>query len=121
MTADQFRKLALKFPRAIEASHMNHPDFRIEGKIFATLGYPDDQYAMIKLTPAQQRRFMGEAAAMFKPCSGKWGEHGATNVILRAARVGVIGEALSAAERNIVGGESKATAPRHKPRNGGRN
>src|SRR5579862_9707372 len=97
MTADQFRKLALKLPGAVEASHMKHPDFRIDGKIFATLGYPDQQHAMVKLTPAQQRRFLRMAPKMFKPCSGKWGERGATNVILRAARVGVIREALGAA------------------------
>jgi len=84
MTADQFRKLALKVTGAVEASHMNHPNFRIDGKIFATLGYPDDEHAMVKLTPAQQKRFLREAPKMFKPCSGKWGERGATNVILRA-------------------------------------
>jgi hypothetical protein len=105
MTADQFRKLALKVPGAVEASHMDHPDFRIDGKIFETLGYPDEQRAMVKLTPAQQRRFLSEAPTMFKPCAGKWGERGATNVILRAARVGMLREALGAAEENIVGCE----------------
>ena len=80
---------------------MHHPDFRIDGKIFATLGYPDGRHAMVRLTPTQQRRFMKMAPTMFKPCSGKWGERGATNVMLRAAEVGVIREALGAAGGNM--------------------
>ncbi|HEX4792962.1 MAG TPA: MmcQ/YjbR family DNA-binding protein [Humisphaera sp.] len=103
LTANQFRQLALKLPGAIEASHMDHPDFRLGGKIFATLGYPDERHAMVKLTPTQQRRVLKMAPTMFKPCSGKWGERGATNIILGAARVGVIREALSAAGDNIGG------------------
>ena len=57
MTADRFRRLALEISGAIESSHMNHPDFRIGGRIFASLGYPDDEHGMVKLTPEQQRIF----------------------------------------------------------------
>src|SRR5262245_31412560 len=62
MTANQFRKIALEFPGVIESAHMNHLDFRVAGKIFATLGYPDDEWGMVKLTSEQQRTFVEKAA-----------------------------------------------------------
>jgi len=61
---------------------MNHPDFRIAGKIFASLGYPDDEHAMVKLTPEQQQLFLKKAPKVFTPCAGVWGERGATSVSL---------------------------------------
>src|SRR6266478_4872545 len=100
MTADEFRQMALRFPGAIEAEHMNHPDFRIEGKIFATLGSPDETWGMVKLTPKQQRSFVKKAPDMFNPCSGVWGERGATNVHLASARQTVLQAALDAAWKN---------------------
>ncbi len=54
MTAAQFRKLALAVDGAVEGGHMDHPDFRIEGRIFATLGYPNAAHAMVKLSPEEQ-------------------------------------------------------------------
>jgi len=54
LTADNFRQMALGYPGAVESAHMNHPDFRINGKIFATLGVPDEGCVMAKLTPEQQ-------------------------------------------------------------------
>jgi hypothetical protein len=102
MTADTFRKMALRSPGAIEAEHMNHPDFRVEGKIFATLGSPDNTWGMIKLTPEQQRSFLKKAAAMFKPCSGVWGERGATNVHLASAKKTMLQAALDAAWNNVA-------------------
>jgi hypothetical protein len=73
MTIDEFRKMALGIPTAVERSHMNHPDFRIAGKIFASLGVPDRSWGMVKLTPEQQRAFIVKAPDVFKPCSGAWG------------------------------------------------
>jgi hypothetical protein len=61
MTPASFRKLALALPEAVEAAHMDHPDFRVVGKIFATLGYPDEPRGMVKLTPEQQADFVGKA------------------------------------------------------------
>jgi hypothetical protein len=58
MTAGDFSEIALSFPEAIESAHMSHPDFRVRGRIFATLGYPDDEWGMIKLTPEEQRKFV---------------------------------------------------------------
>ena len=82
MTADKFRRMALEYPDAVESEHMNHPDFRINGKIFATLGVPDDGCAMVKLTPEQQEAFIQESPLVFFPCSGAWGRGGATHVHL---------------------------------------
>jgi hypothetical protein len=68
MTADAFRKIALNFPEALESAHMNHPDFRVGGRIFATLGYPDEDWATIKLTPKEQRSFVRADPDVFRHC-----------------------------------------------------
>jgi len=59
MTASDFRQLALALPEAAEAAHMGYPDFRVRGKIFATLGHPSSESAVVKLTPTQQQRLLG--------------------------------------------------------------
>ncbi len=102
MTAQKFRSLALAIPGAVESVHMNHPDFRIGGKIFASLGYPDDEHAMVSLTPEQQPLFMKNAPAVFTPCAGAWGKRGATSVLLGPAKVVTVGAALKAAAENIA-------------------
>jgi hypothetical protein len=81
---------------------MGHPDFRLEGRIFATLGYPDDKYGMINLTPAQQSELVKKAPEAFSPCSGVWGRRGATAVHLASARVDLVRAALDEARRNAV-------------------
>lgn len=101
MTADGFRNIALGFRGAIESAHMNHPDFRVDGKIFATLGYPDETCGMVKLTPEQQREFVKKAPKAFTPCKGVWGERGATNIHLDAATKTVAKAALKAAWDNL--------------------
>ena|SRR5436309_8269584 len=106
MTAEDFRKMALSFPGAIESAHMNHPDFRIEGKIFATLSYPDESWGMVALTPEQQRSFIKKAPGVFNSCNGAWGERGATNVCLASAKKDVLKAALDAAFKN-VGSQAK--------------
>lgn len=102
MKADDFRRLALELDGACESAHMNHPDFRVGGKIFASLGYPDEAWAMVALTPEQQRTCLAEAPKVFMPCKGAWGARGATNVQLGAARVGQVRPALQAAHANVV-------------------
>lgn len=99
MTANDFRRLALSFPKAEERAHMDHPDFRVAGKIFATLGYPDDGWAMVKLTPMEQEMFVKAQPAVFNPCSGAWGRRGCTNVRLKSARKHTLRRALEAAWR----------------------
>ena len=99
MKPNDFRGLALSFPESEERSHMEHPDFRVAGKIFATLGYPEDGWAMIKLTPVEQEMFVKAHPTVFKPCTGAWGRRGATNVRLKAARKPTLRRALEAAWR----------------------
>jgi len=102
MTANQFRSLALSAPGAVESEHMGHPDFRFDGKIFASLGYPDDGCGMVKLTPDQQRELVKKAAGTFAPCNGAWGERGATSVHLSSAKVGLVRVALDLAQKNVA-------------------
>jgi len=94
--------MALEIPTAVERSHMNHPDFRVAGKIFASLGAPDESWGMVKLTPEQQRAFIEKAPEVFKPCSGAWGRQGATNVYLAAAKASLVRAALDAAAKNVA-------------------
>jgi hypothetical protein len=78
---------------------MDHPDFRVCGKIFATLGYPDEDDAMVKLTPIEQEMFVKAQPAVFNPCTGAWGRRGCTNVRLKSARKHTLRRALEAAWR----------------------
>jgi hypothetical protein len=82
MTATEFRRIALSMPEAIESAHMEHPDFRVGGKIFATLGYPDKDHGMVNLPPEEQRKFVESAPATFTPAKGAWGLRGSTSVRL---------------------------------------
>lgn len=102
MTADAFRRLALSLPEATEGSHMGHPDFRVAGKIFATLAAPDPSFAMVKLLPDQQEAFVSAEPEVFVPVKGGWGLKGATNVRLRPARAKSVRVALAAAWRNTA-------------------
>ena len=77
--------MALELPEATESSHMAHPDFRVGGKIFATLGYPDRNWAMVKLPPEQQELLSKAAPGVFVPVKGGWGRQGATSVRLKSA------------------------------------
>ena len=99
MTAAEFRALALSLPETMESAHMNHPDFRVGGKIFATLGYPDDEYAVVLLPPERQARYLTTAPKVFAPAKGAWGRNGATQVRLAAANRKMIQEALGVAWR----------------------
>ena len=107
MTGDEFRRMALEIPTAVERSHMNHPDFRVGGRIFASLGAPDKNWGMVKLTPEQQREFVKQAPEVFKPCSGAWGRQGATNVYLPAAKAGIVRAALRTAAQNVASKKKK--------------
>ena len=78
---------------------MGHPDFRVGGKIFATLGYPDSGVGMVKLTPDEQELFVQIEPEGFQPVKGGWGRQGATNVRLKSAKKSTLREALLAAWR----------------------
>jgi len=102
VTAADFRRIALSFPETAEKAHMNHPDFRVAGKIFATLGYPDKSRGMVKLHPEHQDAFLREHPKAFIPVKGAWGRQGATSVILKAVSKTTIRQALTAAWRNTA-------------------
>ena len=101
MTAKKFRCLALRLPEASEEAHMGHPDFRVGGKIFATLG-PDDDWGMVKLMPEQQAAFLRAEPDVFHPASGAWGLRGCTIVRLRNAKELTVRHALLEAWRNTA-------------------
>jgi hypothetical protein len=100
VTAQHFRRLALSLEGAIEGSHMGHPDFRIDKRIFASL-HDDGRYGMVKLTPDQQAAFIEDHPSAFAPEAGAWGRSGCTRVILTAVPADVVGEALTLAWQNI--------------------
>ena len=102
MTAKDFRRLALSLPEAEERAHMNYPDFRVGGKIFATLGYPDKSRGMVKLSPEQQHYFSKDYPDVFVPVKGAWGRRGATSVDLKAADKEPLRKAIKAAWRNTA-------------------
>lgn len=97
MTPDAFRALALEFAGTVEGTHMAHADFRVQGRIFATLGYPSDEFAAIMLTPEEQSAFVRKEPHAFMPVKGAWGLKGSTNVRLPFATPKLAKEALFAA------------------------
>jgi hypothetical protein len=119
MTEDDFRAMALSLPGVIEVSHMDHPDFRVGGKIFATLQYPRRGWGMVALTPDEQLLVVQAEPGVFTPANGFWGRRGATLVDLKAARKRSVRTALAAAwrrrapkqrTRKISGSPAKAQA-----------
>ena len=102
MRAEEFRDLALSLPEATEGSHMEHPDFRVAGKIFATLGGPELDRGMVKLTPEQQAVVVAGLPGTFTPVPGGWGRRGATHVLLDGADLGAVQDALALAWRNTA-------------------
>lgn len=111
LTPDQFRELALAMDGAIESAHMGHPDFRANGRIFATL-HPGNEIGMVKLTPEQQQEFLRESSAAFVPSSGAWGRQGCTDVRLAAVAQDTLGQALTLAWQNT----KKQTSAQRKKR-----
>lgn len=107
MTPDDFRHLALSMQGAIESAHMGHPDFRANGRIFATL-HSDDQWGMVKLMPEEQQEVMRINPGMFVPSSGAWGRQGCTNVRLAAAHEPTVRGAM------LLAWQSTAAKPRRK-------
>jgi hypothetical protein len=101
VTARAFRKLALRLPEAVEGAHMGHPDFRVGGKIFATLG-PEEDWAMVKLGPDEQADLVDDETGPYRPAAGAWGLRGCTIVRLRDAEERTVRRAIIAAWRNTA-------------------
>jgi hypothetical protein len=102
VTVTEFRRLALRFPETREQAHMGHPDFRVAGKIFATLAWPAKGWSMVKLTPEQQAMFVRAQPGAFVPVKGAWGRRGCTNVRLSKAKAAAVRGALVAAWLNTA-------------------
>jgi hypothetical protein len=94
MTVAQFREIALSFPEAVEAAHMGHPDFRVAGKIFATLGYPNEGRGVLLLSPEEQQEVISQHPEMFEPVPGGWGRRGSTQVLLKQVKRPVLEAAM---------------------------
>jgi hypothetical protein len=102
MSSNRFRLIALALPGVIEASHHGNVDFRVGKRIFATLGYPDDDWGMVKLTPDQQSILVEAEPGIFRPVPGGWGRQGNTNVRLAKADQATLRSALTLAWSNIA-------------------
>ena len=110
MTPNDFRRIALGMQGASEGAHMAHPDFRANGRIFATLA-PDAKWGMVKLSPEQQQAFVSEGPETFVPAAGAWGRSGCTMVQLASVDADTLGEAMTLAWQGTV----KAPKPKTKP------
>ena len=107
MSANDFRRIALSFEGTEESSHMGKPDFRVGGRIFATLASEDLGYGNLKLTPEQQATFVKELPEVFVPVAGGWGKKGMTHIRLAAANEDLLAGALGVAWRLRIQKNSK--------------
>ena len=114
MDASNFRRIALSLPGAEEGSHMGSPDFRVGGRIFATLASQSQGYGNLMLTPEQQALFVEEAPEVLVPIVGGWGRNGATHIRLAAANDGVLTGALQTAWRLRVEKNAKTTGKKRR-------
>jgi len=99
MTGAGFRRIALSMPEAVEGSHFNNPDFRVAGKIFATLALEKEGFGTLLLTPEQQAGMVEDAPELFSPVPGGWGRRGATRVRLAKVAPDTLEGALRTAWR----------------------
>jgi hypothetical protein len=102
MTVEEYRRIALAQPEAIESSHMDHPDFRVRNKIFATIRSVAKSEGVLKLTPEQRNQFVKEDPNVFGAVSGDWGVKGWTLVQLAQANPRVVNRAMRCAWRNTA-------------------
>ena len=109
MSPGRFRKAALALPGAIEGAHQGRADFRVGKRIFATLGYPDNAWGMVKLTQEQQSMLVEAEPEIFRPVPGGWGKLGYTNVLLEKADATTLKSALTMAWKSVA---PKASAKR---------
>lgn len=109
MTPERFRALVLALPDVVEASHHDHPDFRVGGRIFASLNGPGLAFGMALLAPEEQEAFVRSAPAAFEPSKGAWGRRGCTKIHLAVAPEAAVRAALAAARRHV---EAAAAAKR---------
>lgn len=121
MNAKDFRRIALSLEGAEEGSHMGHADFRVGGRIFATLASIDQGYGNLMLTPQEQAAFVQELPDVFLPVAGGWGRNGATHIRLAAANEDLLRGALQVAwklriQKNAKSGTRALPRTRSKPK-----
>jgi hypothetical protein len=118
MTGADFRRIALGMAGAVEGSHFGNPDFRVGGKIFATLSLERDGYGVLLLNPEQQAGMVEDAPGVFSPVPGGWGRKGSTRVLLTNVARDVLESALRTAWRSRVtrNAGKKASGNTRKPR-----
>lgn len=128
MDANDFRRIALSLEGAEEGSHMGHADFRVGGRIFATLASAAQGYGNLMLTPEQQAIFVEELPDVFVPIAGGWGRMGMTHIRLAAASEDILTGALHSAwklrlrkntnsrKKTHVGGKARSNRHGKKPR-----
>ena len=97
MKAADFRRIALTMPEAVEGSHFGNADFRVNGKIFATLGLEKEGYGVLLLTPEQQSGMVEDEPDIFSPVPGGWGRKGSTRVRLAKVAPDILKAALRTA------------------------
>jgi hypothetical protein len=107
-----FRKLALSLEGAIESAHMEHPDFRLNNRIFATLSYQDKGFGVLKLTVEQQEAFITDQPRIFSPVQGGWGRVGMTFLHLNEADESIMAGALKTAYQNVHAKQSLKKSPK---------
>ena len=112
MTAASFRRIALSLPEAVEGSHFGHADFRVGGKIFATLALEKEGFGVLLLTSEQQAGMVEDAPEIFSPVSGGWGRQGATRVRLAKVPADILRAALQTAWRRRAAKRLVSTKPK---------
>jgi hypothetical protein len=112
MTGDDFRELALAHQGVVEGAHMGHPDFRANGRIFATL-QADERTGMVKVEPDEQALLLRDHPGVFTPAAGAWGRQGCTLVRLEAATPRVVRPAMLLAWQEVMA--KPAARPRNTP------
>lgn len=117
MTPADFRRIALSLEGAEEGSHMGAVDFRVGGRIFATLASVKEGYGNLMITPEMQAAFLEDAPEIFVPIKGGWGRMGMTHIVLAKANADVLEGALRAAwklrvEKNAQASPKKRTRPK---------
>lgn len=107
-----FRRLSLQLPAAVESSHMGHPDFRVNNRIFATLSGQEKGCGVLKLTREQQSAFLTDLPKIFSPVQGGWGRMGMTYIHLKEADESVMAGALKTAHQNLQAKQSQKKSPK---------
>ncbi len=118
MNIADFRRIALSLPGAEESSHMGQPDFRVDGRIFATLASAKQGYGNLMLTLEQQTAFVEEMPEVFLPIPGGWGRMGMTHIRLAEASADVLYGALHAAWKVRVEKNAKSSKKKRPPKDG---